>query len=91
MAGKSKNQIKFVVSPKIDIGSTKKYCRFKKMGIKYVDYKDPDYLLKFINEQGKILPRRLTGTSLKFQRKVSVAVKRARHLALLPYQSDLLK
>jgi len=48
-------------------------------------------LLKFINEQGKILPRRLTGTSLKFQRKVSVAVKRARHLALLPYQSDLLK
>ena len=61
------------------------------MGIKYIDYKDPDYLLKFINEQGKILPRRLTGTSLKFQRKVSVAVKRARHLALLPYQSDLLK
>jgi small subunit ribosomal protein S18 len=69
----------------------KKYCRFKRLGIKYIDYKDPDYLLKFINEQGKILPRRLTGTSLKFQRKVSVAVKRARHLALLPYQSDLLK
>ena len=55
------------------------------------DYKDPDYLLKFINEQGKILPRRLTGTSLKFQRKVSTAIKRARHLALLPYQADLLK
>ncbi len=52
---------------------------------------DPDYLLKFINEQGKILPRRLTGTSLKYQRKVSTAIKRARHLALLPYQSDLLK
>ena len=91
MAGKSKNQIKFVVSPKIDIGSTKKYCRFKKMGIKYVDYKDPDFLNRFINEQGKILPRRLTGTSLKYQRKVSVAVKRARHLALLPYVGDLLK
>ena len=59
--------------------------------IKYIDYKDPDFLLKFINEQGKILPRRLTGTSLKFQRKISVAVKRARHLALLPYQADMLK
>ena len=46
---------------------------------------------KFVNEQGKILPRRLTGTSLKYQRKVSLAVKRARHLALMPYVSDLLK
>ena len=69
----------------------KKYCRFKKAGIKYVDYKDPNFLLKFINEQGKILPRRLTGTSLKYQRKVSVAIKRARHLALMPYVADLLK
>ena len=56
-----------------------------------IDYKDVELLKKFITERGKILPRRLTGTSLKFQRKVSVAVKRARHLALLPYQSDLLK
>jgi small subunit ribosomal protein S18 len=47
---------------------------FQKSGIKYIDYKDGDFLLKFVNEQGKIL-RRLTGTSLKFQRKVSVAVK----------------
>ena len=69
----------------------KKYCRFKKNGIKYVDYKDPDFLLKFVNEQGKILPRRLTGTSLKYQKKVSQAVKRARHLALLPYVTDSLK
>ena len=43
-----------------------KYCRFKKNGIRYIDYKDPDFLLKFINEQGKIFPRRLTGTSWKF-------------------------
>jgi len=70
---------------------SKKYCRFKKNGIKYIDYKDPDFLLKFVNEQGKILPRRLTGTSLKFQKKVSQAVKRARHLALLPYVTDSLK
>jgi small subunit ribosomal protein S18 len=69
----------------------KKYCRFKKAGIKYVDYKDAEFLKRFLNEQGKILPRRLTGTSLKFQKKVSQAVKRARHLALLPYVTDLLK
>ncbi|MBQ9705889.1 MAG: 30S ribosomal protein S18 [Paludibacteraceae bacterium] len=69
----------------------KKYCRFKKSGIKYIDYKDPDFLKKFLNEQGKILPRRLTGTSLKYQRKVAQAVKRARHLALLPYVTDMMK
>ena len=69
----------------------KKYCRFKRAGIKYVDYKDAEFLKKFLNEQGKILPRRLTGTSLKFQKKVAQAVKRARHLALLPYVTDLLK
>lgn len=69
----------------------KKYCRFKKSGIKYIDYKNAEFLLKFINEQGKILPRRITGTSLKYQRKVSEAVKRARHLSILPYVADLLK
>lgn len=69
----------------------KKYCRFKKNGIKYIDYKDANFLLKFVNEQGKILPRRLTGTSLKFQRKVAQAVKRARHLSFLPYVTDSLK
>jgi small subunit ribosomal protein S18 len=69
----------------------KKYCRFKKSGIKYIDYKDADFLLKFINEQGKLLPRRLTGTSQKYQKKVAQAVKRARHLGLLPYVADLLK
>jgi small subunit ribosomal protein S18 len=68
-----------------------KYCRFKKNGIKYIDYKDPDFLLKFINEQGKIYPRRLTGTSWKFQKKVAQAVKRARLLALLPFHGDGLK
>ncbi len=69
----------------------KKYCRFKKNGIKYVDYKDPNFLLKFVNEQGRVLPRRLTGTSLKFQRKVTQAVAKARHLALMPYIADALK
>ena len=69
----------------------KKYCRFKKSGIKYIDYKNPDFLLKLVNEQGKILPRRLTGTSLKYQRKVATAIKRSRHLALMPYVADGLK
>ena len=69
----------------------KKYCRFKKVGIKYIDYKDATFLIKFVNEQGKLLLRRITGTSLKYQRKVGQAVKRARHLALMPYVGDLLK
>jgi small subunit ribosomal protein S18 len=69
----------------------KKYCRFKKYRIKYIDYKNPDFLMKFLNEQGKLLPRRLTGTSSKFQKKLSTAVKRARQLALLPYVADGLK
>ena len=66
----------------------KKYCRFKKAGIKHIDYKEPNILLKFINEQGKILPRRITGTSLKYQRRLTTAIKRARHLALLPFLTD---
>ena len=82
--------IRYLTPPSVDV-KKKKYCRFKRSGIKYVDYKDADFLLKFVNEQGKILPRRLTGTSLKYQRKVAVAVKRARHLALMPYVADLLK
>ena len=91
-AGKvNQGEIRYLTPLDIATKDKKKYCRFKRSGIKYIDYKDPDFLLKFINEQGKILPRRLTGTSLKFQRKISLAVKRARHLALLPYQADMLK
>ena len=87
----SNSEIRFLTPLSIDTGSKKKYCRFKKTGIKYIDYKDADFLTKFLNEQGKILPRRITGTSLKFQRKVSQAVKRARHIAVLPYLTDLMK
>lgn len=86
----SRDDIKFLSNPKIG-QNRKKYCRFKKFGIKYIDYKDADFLLQFINEQGKILPRRITGNSLKYQRKISTAIKRARHLAMLPYVADLLK
>jgi small subunit ribosomal protein S18 len=86
----SKTEIRYLNPPSVEI-SKKKYCRFKKSGIKYIDYKDPNFLLKFVNEQGKILPRRLTGTSVKYQRKVGTAIKRARHLALMPYVADMLK
>ena len=88
---KNEGEIRYLSPLDINTSKTSKYCMFLRSGIKYVDYKDPDFLNRFINEQGKILPRRLTGTSLKYQRKVSTAVKRARHLALLPYVGDLLK
>ena len=89
--GKKDGEIRYLTPLNIETSKAKKYCMFKKSGIRYVDYKDPEFLFKFLNEQGKILPRRLTGTSLKYQRKVAVAVKRARHLALMPYVADLLK
>ncbi|MEC8758746.1 MAG: 30S ribosomal protein S18 [Bacteroidota bacterium] len=70
---------------------SERYCRFREKGFKYIDYKDPDFLLMLVNEPGKILPRRLTGTSLKYQRRVGKAIKKARHLALLPYLADQLR
>lgn len=86
----SREDVKFLSNPKIGLRQ-RKYCRFRKFGIKYIDYKDPDFLLQFINEQGKLLPRRITGNSLKYQRRVATAVKRARHLGMLPFVGDLLK
>ncbi len=74
------SEIRYLTAPSIDT-KKKKYCRFKKS----------EFLKKFLNEQGKILPRRITGTSLKYQRRVAQAVKRARQIALLPYVTDLMK
>ena len=88
---KKDGEIRYLTPLNIETSKQKKYCRFKNSGIKYIDYKDPDFLMKLVNEQGKLLPRRLTGTSLKYQRKVAQAVKRARHLALMPYVGDMLK
>ena len=70
---KQGGEIRYLNPVSVDV-KKKKYCRFKKLGIKYVDYKDGEFLKKFLNEQGKILPRRLTGTSQKFQKKVAQAV-----------------
>ena len=63
----------------------RKFCRFTAEGIKEIDYKDVGLLKDFINENGKIIPARITGTKARYQRQLSVAVKRARYLALLPY------
>ena len=87
----NKTEIRYLSPVDIEKRKRSKYCRFKKMGIKYIDYKDPDFLMRFLNEQGKILPRRITGNSLKFQRRLAVAVKRARQIALLPFVGDNLK
>ena len=79
------DNIRYLAPVDVDNKNRKKYCRFKKMGIKYIDYKDPDFLMRFVNEQGKILPRRTTGLSSKEQKKVQKLIKRARIAALLPF------
>ncbi len=66
----------------------RKVCAFCMDGIDEIDYKDTVRLRKFISERAKILPRRISGTCAKHQRQLTVAIKRARHMALLPYISD---
>ena len=68
----------------------KKVCYFTKNKIEYIDYKDVELLKKFISPNGKITPRRVTGTSAKYQRMLATAIKRARQMALLPYIADQL-
>ena len=63
----------------------RKFCRFTVEKVEWIDYKDVDVLKDFVNETGKIIPARITGTSAHYQRQLSVAIKRARFLALLPY------
>ena len=63
----------------------KKVCNFCVDKIDEIDYKDVDKLRKYVSDKGKILPRRVTGTCAKHQRKVTVAIKRARTIALLPF------
>ncbi len=63
----------------------RKYCYFKENGITEIDYKDVRLLRRFVNDQGKIMPRRVTGTSGKMHRKVVRAIRRSRSIALMPY------
>ncbi len=66
----------------------RKVCYFTQNKIEHIDFKDVDLLKKYITERGKILPRRVTGTSAKYQRKLAIAIKRARHMALLPFVKE---
>lgn len=68
-----------------------KICRFTQDNIKYIDYKDVKLLQRYVTEQGKIIPKRITGTKAKYQRELAVAIKRARHMALMPFVSDTLR
>ena len=66
----------------------KKVCYFDANKMDNIDWKDVDLLKKFVTDRGKILPRRVTGTCAKHQRKLAIAIKRARHMALLPFVKD---
>ena len=81
MAKKQKKNFK----RKSDFDNRRRYCKFTSLGIDEIDFKDIKLLKEYITETGKIIPARMTGTSAKYQRQLYKAVKRARHLALLPY------
>jgi small subunit ribosomal protein S18 len=66
----------------------RKFCRFCQRNVRTIDYKNVDILRKYVPERGKISPRRITGTCAYHQRKLAMAVKRARLMALLPYVED---
>lgn len=66
----------------------RKFCRFTAAGVSEIDYKDLDTLRDFVQENGKIIPARLTGTSAIYQRQLDTAIKRARFLALMPYTDN---
>lgn len=66
----------------------KKVCQFCQDKVEHIDYKDVTRLRKCVSERAKILPRRITGTCAKHQRQLTVAIKRARHIAIMPYISD---
>ena len=69
----------------------RKFCYFKENGIVDIDYKDVELLRRFVNDQGKIMPRRITGTSAKMHRKLVRAIKRSRSIALMPYVENNLE
>jgi small subunit ribosomal protein S18 len=71
------------------IGIKKRICRFCEMGMQYIDYKDDKILIRFQTELGKIIPRRISGSCAGHHRQLVRAIKRARHLALLPYTQEL--
>ena len=87
-ADKSKSKIDTYGSDK---NQKKKSCYFTENKIKYIDFKDDKLLKKYVNERGKIIPRRISGVQARYQRQLATAIKRARYMALLPYVSNNLK
>ncbi|AZV93163.1 MULTISPECIES: 30S ribosomal protein S18 [Kerstersia] len=84
--GKRKEKRKF--TQQNPLFKRRKFCRFTVAGVDQIDYKDLDTLRDFIQENGKIIPARLTGTKAHYQRQLDTAIKRARFLALLPYTDN---
>jgi small subunit ribosomal protein S18 len=74
--------------PGSDMRRKRKKCPFTQAGVKHIDYKDIETLKRFVTERGKILPRRITGVSANHQRLLTTAIKRARHMALLPFVGE---
>lgn len=75
-------------TPENIFGKKKKSCPFTAAGIHHIDYKDVNTLLQFVTERGKIIPRRITGVSFYHQKMLVKAIKRARHMALLPFVGE---
>jgi small subunit ribosomal protein S18 len=69
----------------------KRHCRFCENNIVHIDYHDERLLRRFVTERGKIIPRRISGSCARHQRQLTVAIKRARHLAILPYVAETFK
>ncbi|MBX6318576.1 30S ribosomal protein S18 [Pigmentiphaga sp.] len=84
--GKRKEKKKF--GQQNPLFKRRKFCRFTAAGVEQIDYKDIEVLRDFIQENGKIIPARLTGTKAHYQRQLDTAIKRARFLALLPYTDN---
>ena len=76
---------------KMAFQNKRKFCYFKENAITDIDYKDVKLLKRFVNDQGKIMPRRVTGTSAKMHRKLVRAIKRSRSIALMPYVENNLE
>ena len=89
MAGSTNDNLQRIAAP--GARHERQRCPFKAAGVEYIDYKDTETLKRYINEQGRILPRRMTGVSAKFQRQLTTAIKRARHVALLPFVAENVK
>ena len=74
--------------PAREVRRRRKVCQFCADKVESIDYKDTAKLRKFVSDRGKILPRRMTGTCAKHQRQLTIAIKRARHIALLPFSAE---